>query len=87
MQVEEALKTAQEAGRTGRIFYWSHALDQMAERNVRRHDVRHALANARDATNQDQPPMRWRISGPDLDDVALTVVVVFGGLLEVVTLF
>ncbi len=86
-QAEEALEAAREAGRTGRIFYWDHALDQMRARNVRRNDVRHALTNAREATDRDQPAGRWRIEGPDVDDDSLIVVVVFGGLLEVVTLF
>lgn len=87
MLPEEALKAAIEAGKTSRVFYWDHALDQMMKRNIRRADVRHALANARFATNQAQPSSRWRIESTDLDDDPLIVVVVFAGLCEVVTLF
>lgn len=87
MTPTDALNAAILAGTNGRIFYWDHALAQMLKRNIRRGDVRHALANARVACNQDQPDLRWRIEGPDLDLDALVVVVVFAGLCEVVTLF
>ena len=69
------------------MFYWDHALDQMNHRHIRRADVKHALANALNATDQDQPPGRWRIEGTDMDGDPLTVVVMFAGLVEVVTLF
>lgn len=59
----------------------------MRERNIKDPDVRHALREATAATDRDQPPGRWRIEGTDLDDTSLTVVLMFGGLPEVVTLF
>jgi hypothetical protein len=45
------------------------------------------VCSTTEATDRGQPAGRWRIVGSDLDGVSLTVVVVFGGLLEVVTLF
>jgi hypothetical protein len=87
MTPAEALVVAREAGRTGRFIYWDHARDRMRERNVKDRDIRCALGNANAATDRDQPPGRWRIEGPDLDGVPLLIVVIFGGLLEVVTLF
>jgi hypothetical protein len=86
MTPPEALQRARAAGATRQVFYWDHALDRMCERNVKNADVLHALANATAATDQDQAPGRWRVTGPDLDGEPLVVVAQFDGRFEVVTL-
>jgi hypothetical protein len=68
-----------------RIVYEPHARQRMRERGVRREDVRNALMNLKDckATSGD----RWKVTGPDLDGEALTVVLVIEGNLVVITVF
>jgi hypothetical protein len=84
----DALEAAQEAGRTGRLLWWStHAHEQARERNVTRCDARAALASATQAIYQPEND-RWRIEGgKDLDGDDLTVVVVFEGGVIIVTFF
>lgn len=68
----QVLNECHQAGATGVFFIIDHALDRMDERNVRRNDVRKALAGATTATFQPDNG-RWRISGgTDRDGTRLT---------------
>jgi len=84
---EEALEAAQDAGRTGRLDWTPHAYEQARKRNIKKLDARAALASATHAVYQPEND-RWRIEGgQDLEGDDLTVVVVFEGLLVIITFF
>jgi hypothetical protein len=57
----------------------------MRQRRVQYGDLRHALTNARTASQQAND--RWRVEGPDLDGDELTAVIVIEDDLIVVTVY
>lgn len=69
----------------GRIVLTRHALQRMAQRGVRRGDVRCALEQATSCTAN--PGGNWRVEGPDLDGDALTLIVAIEDGVIVVTVF
>lgn len=80
-----ALRDIRGYASANRIDYALHALQRMLQRNVRRVDVRQALATARACVSQ--PNGRYKVTGPDLDGDDLDVVVVIEDGVLVVTLF
>ncbi len=85
MEPKEALETIRRAATANRIRYESHARQRMRERRVSREDVRNALIEA--SKCQASKGDRWKVTGPDLDDEELTVVLVIEGDLIVITVF
>ncbi len=83
----EALAEVRRCAVAGRVrMDEPHVRLRMAQRNVRADDVFSALCNAVHCGRGNKPG-RWKVTGPDLDDDDLTVVVVFDGDVVVVTLF
>ncbi len=73
MQPHEALAAIRNASQ---VQYSQHARQRMNERGVSRADVRWVLNEAKTAVESDDGDNRWVITGQDLDDENLTVVVV-----------
>jgi hypothetical protein len=74
------------AGRTGIFILDDHALQRADERQLRRKDIRKALAEATQAALQDNA--RWHVSGgTDLDGEPVTLVVKLYRGLVIITLF
>lgn len=73
-------------GTLDRLYDPRHALPRMSQRNVQRGDVINALQNGRTCV-QGNKLGRWKITGPDLDDQDLQVVIVFELGVVVVTVF
>jgi hypothetical protein len=85
MDEKTALETIRRAATASRIRYEYHARQRMRERGVSREDVRNALIETR--TCQTSKGDRWKVTGPDLDEDELTVVLVIEGDLVVITVF
>lgn len=82
---KDAIEAIRFAASASRIRYESHARLRMKERSVSREDVRNALMNLK--TCKAGIDDRWKVTGPDLDGDALTVVLVIEGDLVVITVF
>jgi Domain of unknown function (DUF4258) len=83
----EALAEVRRCATAGRVRMDApHVRLRMAQRNVRERDVFCALRNARHCAAGGEAE-RWKVTGPDLDDDDLTVVVVFEAGVIVVTVF
>lgn len=72
--------------RANRIEVTKHARERMEERNVRRQDIIHALLNATSWVYQPSNDT-WKVTGPDLSELSLAVVVAIDDGVIVVTIF
>jgi hypothetical protein len=85
MSRKDAIDAIRFAASAGHIRYEAHARQRMKERGVRREDIRHALINVESCKAvRDE---RWKVTGPDLDGDALTVVLVIEGDVVVITVY
>ena len=85
MKAAEALAEVRGLAAAGRIQLSSHARKRCLERRILFGDVRAALSEARECSEQEEG--RWRVVGDDLGGDALTAVIVFDDGVIVVTLF
>ena len=80
-----SLKDVRGYAAAGRIVVTRHASQRMAQRGAGEADVRNALTYA--VTSLATPDGRWKVTGPDMDGDALTLVVTIEGGVIVVTVF
>lgn len=71
MEASEALALIQSADQ---IWFSNHARDRMRERGVSRHDVLHCIKHASSIV-ADEEGEGWCLTGSDLEDDSLTVVI------------
>lgn len=86
MTPAEALRDVRGYAAAGRVRFSGHAYERMDQRGATERDVIKACASATTCRHAAEPG-RWKVTGPDLDGDDLTVVVVFDGLVMVVTIF
>ena len=86
MDATSALVTIRTHAVAGRIAYTTHARQRLAQRNVTRADVRHALSGAK-ACRAGDAADKWIACGPDLDGDDLDVVLVIEVGLIIVTVY
>lgn len=83
----QALREVRRLAELGRVRMEDpHVRLRMAQRNVRAKDVMSALKNAVSCKAGNEAG-RWKVTGPDLDNDDLSVVVVFEGDVIVITVF
>lgn len=82
----EAVATIRRLAAAGRFYIVPHARQRAARRGVTSKDIRHGLANAREATWQTDHAT-WKVEGSDLDGDALTLAVAIEASVIVVTVF
>lgn len=84
MTSDEALRHVRSYAAANRVRFSRHARERMGERGASAEHVMHALQSATTCSSSGE---RWKVTGPDLDGDALTVVVVLEDEVIVVTVF
>jgi hypothetical protein len=87
MTPAEALEDVRGYAKAGRIMMSGHADQEMRNAGATFADVQRALSNAQKCRPSKDSPDRWVITGPDLDEDDLTLVVVIESGVIVVTVW
>jgi hypothetical protein len=85
MTPQEALAQIQAYARKRQIWLTEHVCQRMHQRNVRMKDIYSAINTAHLCEKQEDD--KWKVTGQDLDNEELTLIIAIDGMNVIVTLY